>query len=63
MEYLILFKEVTVQEDTYCVYVNAESEQEAFDKAFVGQYTNREVLYSKVLDSLDKKVIDIAVNE
>ena len=59
MRYLILFKETTIQEDTYCVSVDADSEEEAFTKAFDGKYTNREILYNRVLDVLNKNVIDI----
>ena len=56
MKYSILFKETTIQETTYCVSVNADSEDEAFEKANNG-LSNREVLYSKPLEILNKQVI------
>lgn len=56
MKYSILFKETTIQETTYCVSVNADSEDEAYDKATNGN-SEREVLYTKPLEILNKQII------
>ena len=57
MKYSIIFKETTIQETTYCVSVNANSEDEAYAKANNSMNTEREVLYTKPLEILNKQVI------
>ena len=57
MKYSIIFKETTIQETTYCVSVNANSEDEAYAKATSSMNTEREVLYTKPLEILNKQVI------
>lgn len=57
MKYKIIFKEVTIQETTYCVSVDSDSEDDAYKKAWDGKVTEREVLYEKPLEILNKQVI------
>lgn len=57
MKYKIIFKEVTIQETTYCVSVDSDSEDNAYKKAWNGNVTEREVLYEKPLEILNKQVI------
>ena len=55
--YLVLFKEIVVQEDTYCIKVNAESEEEAITKAY--SEGNRVRISTNVLNSLSRTLIDV----
>lgn len=57
MKYKIIFKEVTIQETTYCVSVDSDSEDSAYKKAWNGNVTEREVLYEKPLEILNKQII------
>lgn len=59
MKYKIIFKEVTIQETTYCVSVDSNSEDNAYQKAWNGNVTEREILYEKPLEILNKQVIAI----
>lgn len=59
MKYKIIFKEVTIQETTYCVSVDSYSEDNAYQKAWNGNVTEREILYEKPLEILNKQVIAI----
>ena len=55
--YLVLFKEIVVQEDTYWIKVNAESEEEAITKAY--SEGNRVKISTNVLNSLSRTLIDV----